>query len=322
MQKLNSPEYPSISLRLSSAFDTICIFVGHLIRSLEDDSMDTLVMSPDNLLKLRKGVSETMSVTIEYLRDRWDASVAGAMGLHPDARVGAAETDGGSRYTLAWDSIKDNADNDPFILSALRALALWLREDDNEVLRQEAIGLTDMFLDLYKSSSPETLDFREPILVALEALTTLDQGREQLLNQEGWRILIGDLVGILDSSSYANREGDAARGIEIVRVLLPVVEVERGGTTESWMDLITSTAAWSLPNQNQSPTVQEFEVAVLQLCCAVLERATAGMRSRYVHSISAITGIASQLGQRVQPQDPLGDSIGDVLETLRGLAKA
>jgi hypothetical protein len=322
IEKLNSPEYSSLSLRLSSAFDIICIFIGHLIRSLEDESMDSLVMSPDNLLKLRKGIAETMSVTIEYLRDRWDASVAGAMGLHPEARVGTAETAMGSTCTLAWDSMKDNADNDPFILSAIRALALWLREDENENLRKEATGLTDMFLDLYKTSSPDTLDFRAPILVAFEALTTLDQGRELLLSHEGWQILAKDLVGILERSSYTDHDDDASRGIEIVRTLLTIIDEERGGATESWMDFITATAAWNLPDQRQSTTVQEFEVAVLQLCCAILSKASAGMRSRFVHSISAIAGIANQLSRRIQPHDPLGEAMGEVLDTLRGLAKA
>ncbi|KAI9167383.1 putative pyridine nucleotide-disulfide oxidoreductase RclA [Paramyrothecium foliicola] len=311
IEKLNSPEYQALSLRLSSAFDIICIFIGHLIRSLDDESLDSLLMAPDNLLKLRKGISETMSVTIEYLRDRWDASVAGAMGLHPDARVGTAETATGSRYTLVWDSMKDNSDNDPFILSAIRALSLWLREDDNELLRKEATGLTDMLLDLYKSSAAETLDFRSPVLVAFEALCTLDQGRELFLNNNGWQVLVKDLTEMLQQSSYRSQEDSASRGIEIVRVLLAIVEQEHGGAAELWMDLITATAAWNVPDEVQLETAREFEIAVLQLCCAVLVKANTGMRSRFSHSIGAIAGIATQLSQRTKPQDALAEAFAN-----------
>ncbi|KAH7313345.1 Neurochondrin-domain-containing protein [Stachybotrys elegans] len=315
LEQLNKPDYPTTSRRLSSAFDVVCIFIGYLVRSLEDESLDSLVMSPDNLLKLRKGISETMSVTIEYLRDRWDASVAGAMGLHPDARTGPAETSMGSRYTLAWDSMKNNADDDPFTLSAVRALALWLREDENDLLRKEATGLTDMLMDLYRSSSPETLDFRSSVLVALEALVTLEQGREILLNNGGWEIITRDLVSVLQNISRAGLE-DVSRGIEAVRVLLAVAEQVNTGTAEAWMDIITTVSAWNIPDQEQTPLSQEFQVAVLQLCCTVLANANPGMRKRYAHSIRAIAGVAHQLSSRLANDSPLAEAMADVLSTL------
>ena len=129
LEKLNQPDYPDMARRLAAAFDVICIFIGYLVRSLEDESLDSLVMSPDNLLKIRKSISESMSVTIEYIRDRWDASTAGAMGLHPEARTNKTETAAGSYNTLTWDSIENIAEEDPFMLSALRALSIWLREE-------------------------------------------------------------------------------------------------------------------------------------------------------------------------------------------------
>lgn len=113
-------------------------------------------MSPDSLLKLRKSISETMLVAIEYLRDRWDASVAGTMGLHPNARVGTAETATGSRRTLTWDSIATSADDDPLILSAVRALALWLREG-----RQLAAAQGGLWLDGHVDGPLPGQRFRE-----------------------------------------------------------------------------------------------------------------------------------------------------------------
>ncbi|PTB36509.1 uncharacterized protein TrAFT101_010392 [Trichoderma asperellum] len=319
LEQLNKPGYSNLSRRLASAFDIICIFIGHLVRSLEDESLESLIMSPDNLLKLRKGISETMSVTIEYLRDRWDATYAGAMGLHPDARSGKAETSMGSRLTLTWDSLENLADEDPFILSAVRALALWLREDENDMLRKEATGLTDMFMDLYRGSSAEKLDFRSPTLVALEALVTFEKGRNILLQHDGWKTLSQDLSGILRQNASAISESETSRGIEIVRVLLQVAE-ESNGTNEEWMNLITAVAAWDVfLQQEPSPLVLELQVAVLQLCCALLIKASPGMRKRFAHSVSALVGIATQLERGIPRDGLLREDIEDVLGVLGNL---
>lgn len=320
LEQLNKPEYPKISTRLTSAFDTISIFIGYLIQCLEDESLETFFMTPENLLKLRSGISDTMSLTAEYLRDRWDASVAGAMGLHPDARTDTAETSTGKHHTLAWDSMRDNANDDMFILSAVRALALWLREEENDTLRKEATGLMDMFMDLYKSSSQDKLDFRSAILVALEGLTTLPQGRELFLANEGWTILTRDLGSILQHSRTF-REQDASRATDIVRVLLPIVEQETSGVPENWMDLITAVAAWDVPDSGLQPLSQEALVAALQLCSAVLVEANSGMRQRYRHSIAAIHGIGAQLAEQVEKDDPVREMLEDVLATLASLSK-
>lgn len=275
-------------------------------------------MTPDNLLQLRTGVTETMSLTAEYLRDRWDASVAGAMGLHPDARTGATDTSAGKHHTLAWDSMKDNANDDMLILSAVRTLALWLREEENDTLRKEATGLTDMFMDLYKFSSQDKLDFRSAVLVALEGLIAVPQGCELLLANDGWTILTRDLGSILQHPR-ACREQDASRAIDIVRVLLPIVEQETSGVPESWMDLITSVAAWDIPDSGLSPLSQEALAAALQLCCAILVEANSGMRQRYQHSVAAIHGIAAQLAKQAGKDGPEAGTLEDVLDTLASL---
>ncbi|PKK48583.1 hypothetical protein CI102_8411 [Trichoderma harzianum] len=322
LEQLNKPEYPSTSRRLASAFDIICIFIGHLVRSLEDESLETLIMSPDNLLKLRKGISETMSVTIEYLRDRWDATFAGAMGLHPEARSGKSETSMGSRFTLTWDSLENIADEDPFILSAVRALAIWLREDENDMLRKEATGLTDMFMDLYRGSTTEKLDFRSPILVALEGLVTFDKGRNILLQNDGWKTLSKDLVEILQHDASTIGEDETSRGIEIVRVLLQVAE-QSSDTAEEWMNLITAVAAWDVFRERQENTlVLELQIAALQLCCALLIKANIGMRKRFRHSISALVGIATQLGGGIPKDSLLREDIDDVLNVLGELSRS
>ncbi|KAK2605422.1 hypothetical protein N8I77_008259 [Diaporthe amygdali] len=327
LSQLNSSDYEGISKRLASAFDVVSAFIGFLVRFLDDESLEnpisSLMMAPDFLLKLRQSIAETLSLAIEYLRDRWDAAEAGAMGLHPDARLEAANTSRGSHFTLAWDSKIDSASQDPLILAAVRALAIWLREDDNDMLRKEAVGLTDMLLDLYKSSAEDgaRLDFRRPVLVALEGTTALEDGAASLLDNNGWEILTQDLLTILRSTSSITSEDEAARGTDIVRVLIAVVERESPGSREAWMAVVTAVAAWAVPDADQTPAVYEFQVAVLQLVAALMDNTHSGMQRRYVHSISAVLGIVEQLmGKIVKIHDEaLEDNLRDVETTLSAL---
>lgn len=321
LEKLNSPDYEATSRRLASAFDIVSAFTGLLVRFLDDDEdmhgpLTSLMLHPDLLLKLRATISETMSLAIEYLRDRWDASVAGVMGLHSEARTGTAKTYTGAHYTLAWDSKTDMASQDPLILAAVRALAIWLREDDNDMLRKEAAGLSDMVLDLYKSSTSGRLDFRRAVLVALEGIVNVDDGVVALLEHEGWEILTQDLLAILQASSSLSDDVEAARAIEIVRVLLLVVERERSGSREAWLSIVTAVAAWDVPDEKQSSTVLEFQTAVLQLVTAILANSHTGMQRRYVHSISAVLGIAGRLTRKAAGDTVLLEALQDVEITL------
>ncbi|KAK2009196.1 DUF1941-domain-containing protein [Colletotrichum eremochloae] len=318
LEMLNDPAYPAIAQRLGSAFDITTRFVGYLVSSLDDEmsSPSNMIMPADFLLKIRRVIAEAMSLTIEFLRDRWDASVAGTFGLHPDARTKETDTTMGKRLTISWESKKDNIHEDPLILAAIRALSLWLREDDNDLLRKEAAGLTDMLIDLYKASSPTRLDFRSPILVGLEGILVEKAGLEEFTTHNGWDALTRDLLAILQRTSTVSDENEAARAIEIVRILLPIVESEETGSREEWMDLVTSVAAWDVPEVGQPLLVQEAQIAVLQLTTALLVSAPEGMKRRYVHSTSAILGIAARLERHVRADHPLRESLVDVLQTL------
>ncbi|KAK5652504.1 hypothetical protein OQA88_10409 [Cercophora sp. LCS_1] len=325
LEQLNSPEYPPAARRLTSAFNVISNYIGYLLRSMDSEST-SFAISPDHLLKLRRSLSETFSVTIEFLRDRYDASVAGVLGLHPDARAGAANTSAGSHLTLAWESKSNTVASDPLILAATQALAIWLREDDNDMLRKEAAGLTDMFLDLYQGSTMSTnLDFRRPVLVALEGITAEKKGIEAFLENDGWKILAEDMVSILQEKYLESPDGEASRGVEIVRVLLHVAEVERPGPKESWMDIVTKVAAWYYvppDGKREVGVLEEFQVAALQLVTALLVNTHPGMQKRYVHSISAVLGVAGQLRQRIirgKGDTGLLEAVEDVLNTSGGL---
>ncbi|KAI1804410.1 DUF1941-domain-containing protein [Daldinia bambusicola] len=337
--KLNDPDYPRISQRLTSALDILTAFIGQLISWMEDldnnpkpdtkPSDSWLKMSPDLVLKLSSAIAETLSVTMEYLRDRWDASVAGARGLHPEARVGSAHTDFGSHKTLAWDTKDERAATDAFMLSAIRAVALWVRDDDGDVLRKEGAGLMDMFMELYQSSStgsdsnssqPSALDYRLPVLAALEGILRTSKGIEAFNSYEGWKILSGDMLRILEESSASTslQEADVVRGTRIALVLQIVTESE-GTTPEDWMSVVTAVAAYNVPiveSGVRDEVLLDFQTDVLQLVAMLLSNANPGMKRRYVHSAHAIRGIAEQLRGKVDGNSDTAKELEYVLSTL------
>jgi hypothetical protein len=331
LSKLNSSEYPAISKRLAAAFDVISSFIGFLIKSLDNEetpnSKITLNMPPDLLLKLRKDIAETISLTIEYLRDRWDAAIAGTSGLHPSARVGTSATSEGTRLTLAWDSMENNVGEDPLILSSIRTMAIWLREDENENLRNESAGLADMFIELYKSSSASTSDFRHPILTAFEGIMTTEDGVDGFLAQNGWDVVTEDLISIIDSGSSQTKEGhsqECVRGIEAIRVLLAVLDHD--STTEpreDWMKMVNRAASQRV-RPSSGPLYVELQIAMLQLATALLTSAPLGMQKRYAKNISGIIGLVNQLKPKVeqfpdQTKDEFEESLEDIIMSLDDL---
>ena len=306
---------------MAAAFDVISSFIGYLVRSLdEESSFLAFGMPPDLLLKLRKDIAETISLTIEYLRDRWDASVAGASGLHPSARTGTAATSEGTRLTLTWDSIKDAVTADPLILAGIRALAIWIREDENENLRNESAGIMDMLVELYKTSNVEKLDFRYPVLLALEGILVTEEGVEAFLGQDGWKVVFDDLEQVLQNISSQpaspNSSNEAARGLEIVRVLLAVVDSpSTSSPREEWMEGIKTTASMKLPPVIPAPIILEFHISMLQLSTALLSKAAGGMQKRYVTSSAALSGLSKQLEDIVKRMDDKAEAT-EFLELL------
>ncbi|KAI1143926.1 DUF1941-domain-containing protein [Hypoxylon sp. FL0543] len=334
LEKLNDPEYPRISQRLTSALDILTAFIGQLIGWMEEldnpkpeahSTIRWLQMPPDLVIKLSSSIAETLAVTMEYLRDRWDASVAGAQGLHPEARTANAHTDFGSRKTLAWDAKDESAATDAFILSAIRAIALWVRDDDGDALRKQAAGLMDMFMELYQGSSsassqPNGLDYRLPILAALEGVLRTSKGIQAFNSYNGWNILSADMLRILEASSTTAplHEADIIRGTRIALVLQIVAESE-GVPPEDWMGVVTAVAAYDVPMAERDVddgVLLDFQADILQLAKTLLTNANPGMRKRYVHSARAIRGIAEQLRGRVEGDSDTARDLQDVLSAL------
>jgi hypothetical protein len=352
LSKLNSPSYTPISIRLASAYDVLTSFTAHLLQHSHLDEIDesddvaaaaSVPFAPDLLIKLHKASVETLSATAEHLRDRYDAALAGAPGLAPEGIEGPAHTSRGSHLTLPWDAADpaQRVTADPLVLAALRSLALWLREDDaSPALRSSAVGLMDMFVALY--ASPETTaPIRDAILVALEGLlppdatipagdgedsdddddlaldTRAGEGAAAFLSHDGWAVLAGDLAAILRVAQPS--AVDARRGIEVARVLVPLVEQEAAAGSHSrdeWMGFVAAAGGWAVPDSNGDALVDDLRIAALQVAAALVEAASHGTRRRFAPAIGAAVGVAEALSRRRGTAEQAEDLRG-ILETLR-----
>ena len=296
-------------------------FIGFLVQSLgDDDDTDSatgpstsLSLSPSLLLQLRADISEVVSFTIENHRDRFDASIAGAAGLDPSARLHSAGPFSPS-LAISWESSTGSMAEDPLTLSQLRTLALWLREDDNDTLRKEAAGIMDVLLHLYAIEG--SLDFRSAILIALEGIITVPEGVEAFLRTEGWDILLKDLRNLLSPASPAK---DSAHGTEIVRVLLGIVEAdETGPAKEEWMDVVRMVSATKPSGESET---FEIRTAVAQLALEIVARSPHGVRRRNQKVVDGLARWAQDMSRvEVAGAEEARDEMRDVVLALEEMA--
>lgn len=322
-ENLNLKEYPATSTRLASSYDIISAFVGFLVQTLDEDdiicdsspkgnqSSDPIHFPPSLLLQLRADICETLSLTIEHLRDRFDSSTAGAAGLHPSARS-RTEDAPNAPLSIAWDSSSTAFAEDPLTVSQLRALGIWLREDDNDAFRKEAAGIMDLLLNLYNIEKKE-LDFRSPVLLALEGIITTPEGIDAFLAAEGWTILTQDLHHIITNPSTDT----SPLGIDIVRVLLAVAESDVvGPAQEEWMSIVTlpSHGAWNAASRADD-LVLDLRIAVAQLAVELLVKAPRGVRRRYMPAAEEMLDFS----RRVLKSGVGGDAREGLEEVVLGL---
>ncbi|KAF8455380.1 Neurochondrin-domain-containing protein, partial [Terfezia claveryi] len=215
MEQLSSPTYPQLSHRLSCDFDILTSFIGYLVQL--GSPFDETELHPEALLKFRSEMGEALSLTIEFLRDRWDAKFAGASGYEVDTFM-----DDDHPLNLVWDAadIEGGLVRDPVVMSAIRVLSLWLREDDS--LRKEVGGLMDMFLGLWKQSQNSLggVDYRLWLVSALEGALMEKNGREMFRKMGGWELLWGEV-----RSGYHSSVAGTWPEIEVVKLAIEEVRV-------------------------------------------------------------------------------------------------
>jgi hypothetical protein len=331
LEILGSPKYPSTALRLAASFDVLGAFIGTLVALWDSDSPSpdparpkhTLDIPPTQLLTLRKSLAETASLTLEYLRDRFDASLTGTSGLHSSAIAGGSE----QQKTLTWESPTVALEDDPVVLAGSRVLALWVREDENAQLRTEASGCMDVWLHIYGVSGGSRTEFRPHVLLALEGIMTVPAGVETFLEQEGWRMLVRDLQACMTASSG----GYPYRVLSIIRVLLAVAESEElSQTKESWLGFISFLAGLPSPALPASRRNQHLEngdldpvevwTAAGQLAVALVLKAPRRLQRKFKGECDGICKVAT--GLLKQGREKLdNDSVEGLKEVIDGFGE-
>jgi len=257
LEHLASPTYPQTALHMANAYDLLTAFTAFLITTLStilDSGPSTpLPFPPSALLSLRTTISPTLSQTTEFLRDRYDAARTGAPGLDAATRHDLRITSDTVR-ALTWDNPGFAVFEDPIVVSGLRCLGLWIREDEEGGLRGEVAALMDVLVDLFAGSDEaeseagrwETL--KVSICVIFAVLFGAEEGDEEVerfLGLGGWDLLARELY---DCFEERGRGGSAERTQDVVQVLIRVVESDAvPATREAWMDLVKVLATVPLP---------------------------------------------------------------------------
>lgn len=282
--------------RIAASYDILSAFVGFLIQLLDEYpglSTASVKISPSLLLQLRADTSEAMSLTIEFLRDRFDIFTKQPVD---------------SNLIESIPSPAMVAAKDPLTLSQLRTLALWLRDDDNDALREEACSLISVFLPLY-ALAYQSLELRSPILIAFEGILNTPEGVEAFLAADGWAILTLDLQNILSCSS-----GDTHHGIEIVRILLTVAESGFvGPVKEDWMKIINFAC---YDSSYASSDGLELHVSIAQLAVEVLTRAPRDLRRKWLGAANQVRAMMMGILSRENLENSVKDGAEEVVNAL------
>lgn len=278
MESLTAPSYGTTAHRLAASFDIIAAFLGYLVTV---DSFVTFALTPDLLLKLRSDLSETFGLTLEFLRDRWDAAFAGAEGFEP------GHQDKGTPLGLTWDTnLRGGLLGDPLVMASVRALSLWLREEES--LRSEAGGMVDFFLGLWTRGSEAGVDYRMWVVGALEGVLEEDHGRAQFSKYGGWEVVWGDLKNVY--SVRDSGEEEARLAISEARLLCEVVAV--GGSCEEGR---CREVCAMVDSRGLGRAGSELDAEVLKLASACLANVSRGARGRMVEEVRKVRGVAERL---------------------------
>ncbi|MCJ1364914.1 hypothetical protein MMC16_004031 [Acarospora aff. strigata] len=315
---LNSTSFPNTCKRLAASYDIIVGFLGYLLKSLDDESdsqgVTDSLLPPSLMLRLRTDIAEAMSSTVEYMRDRFDAAVDRTNGIQASSKISEHSSQPTSQHlSLPWYSLDDCSPELHLVAAQVRTLGLWLREDENEKLRTEAVSIIDILLNLYSFISTD--DIRSPIVIALEAIVTVPEGVKSFLEKHGWAILFEDLKSTLTSSTTA--EEHSIRTIEIVRLLLAVVESDTADLfREEWMEVVSASVASSVSQPSTSVEL-ELRIGAWQLAVELLDRAPVVVRRKYEKEARRMMEMANGLLKLERNED--GENAEGLREVVDGV---
>ena len=249
--------------RLQACYDVLTAFVGFLVGREHVGSPDIPVkplLPPDLLLELRKLISELMQVTILTIRERF-----GPPGTSIKLRDPIEE----AKWEFPWDMAH------AVTCAQLRALALWLRDDDGERLRKEAVAIMDVLLQLVEKG--RLLWVGDQIMICLEAICGTSNGAKNFLTLGGWQTVAEELHDIVKQPS-AMVFLDEFRGEQMVMVLSTVVHQTGANPPKSMtMKVLRTVAAMEQDTTRRS----RLQLALLSLAGLLLSKTSLAQRKQY-----------------------------------------
>lgn len=251
--------------RVACTFDIVSQLIAYLVRLIDSDEDVLQSINFDHLMALRKDIGESINVVRATL---WEA----AEKEEPD---------------------KDHLES-PLVLAAIRTLSLWYRENDDEQMREEPVGLDLVVYVLYglsleytsnsvhhhiapleeKNARSPKLDFRDPCIITLQALSDNDINSGLFSKDEGYSVLLQDLY-LVGQAFLGKMSSDTSRWNDLVTVLDRLKEyivrnlsayIERHGVVS--VDFSKELRA-SQTSISQDAEVRDFEIAVMRFVCDI-----------------------------------------------------
>jgi hypothetical protein len=167
------------------------------------------------------------------------------------------------------------------------------------------------------AAGAQTLDYKTPVLMALEGIIASENGIDAFLRENGWSTVSGNLSAILarltDENSEPAPETDIRQATDAVRVLFAVSQSEAvaGRTSVDWATLVKCIAALSPPYASEldQADMQALELCVssYQLAASLVEHCPTSVRKRYISEIGIIVRKARRLleSHGAEPITPL-----------------
>ncbi len=185
-------------------------------KSGDDGGSDDLPFSPGLLLRMREDISNTCSLTMDYLRDRFEAWEAHKT-IHRRGRGSIAAT--GRFESVHKDSGLPNMAEDPLVLQQLLMLSFWIREDDSDTLKTEAASkMVQVIMGLYGMAE----GLRGPLLMLLGSCDWFPNALKDIRGSSGWKAMVADLDSIARSGAPNQQVIEA--GIEIIDIIGPLAQ--------------------------------------------------------------------------------------------------
>ncbi|KTW29206.1 hypothetical protein T552_01162 [Pneumocystis carinii B80] len=234
MKKLTSQDINEESHRLSTDYEILESMIIYLSNS------ETVIFQFSELLLLQRSFKEAFEESIDFLKDRWD------------------------NFNKNKNSLKNDPEifDDLIVISSVRSLCLWLKEDDS--LRKYAISIMDMFMYLWNKKNTSDIDYRLWICDGLQGIITTEEGWNSFHNLGIWNVISTDLIkNELEESDHSC----IYTKLSECDLLLQAIERYQN-PQENWIDIIKHPKKI---NKND-PLKAEFLIKIIILSLIIFQK--------------------------------------------------